>query len=144
MGYFCKELDLGYPGVREVSNNRPDQDGVDDRTSLFGPRSRSPANITAVPAGRHSIDQAASLFAPFMNPAARPRSCTISSTGPAPAGTDVDGAGGGLCLADRRGRAAGHAIPVGGGRSGGVGPESKTVDRMGRVDAGGGRVYDLT
>ncbi len=68
LGYWCETLDLGYPAPRDVMTNRPDQDGVDDRTSLVGARTVS-ADIHAV-SGR--IDQAATVFAPFMNPAARP------------------------------------------------------------------------
>src|SRR5215470_20099617 len=69
-GYFCTELDLGYPAVREVVNNRPDQDGVDDRTRFMGARVVS-ANITAA-APTAQIDDVAASFAPYMNPAARP------------------------------------------------------------------------
>ena len=72
-GYFCSNLDLGYPEVREVVNNRPDQDGVDDRTRYFGSRPVT-ADITALhganPAGQ--IDRIIGLFAPFMSPASRP------------------------------------------------------------------------
>lgn len=71
MGYFCEELDLGYPAPREVSNNRPDQDGVDDRTTLIGARTVA-ASIHVIAMAGNSIDQAATLFAPYMNPAVRP------------------------------------------------------------------------
>lgn len=37
-GYFCTQLDLGFPSVREVTNNKPDQDGTDDRTRFMGSR----------------------------------------------------------------------------------------------------------
>jgi hypothetical protein len=69
--WFMTELDLGYPEVREVVNNRPDQDGVDDRTAFFGARAVS-ASVTAVAWGPAKIDDVASRFAPFMVPSARP------------------------------------------------------------------------
>lgn len=70
-GYFCTSLDLGYPAVREVSNNRPDADGADDRTQFMGPRAVT-ANITALASIARQIDGVASMFAPFMVPSARP------------------------------------------------------------------------
>lgn len=70
-GYFCSELNLGYPEVREVVANRPDFDGVDDRTQYFGARVVS-ANITAVAGAGAQIDAVAAQFAPFLRPAARP------------------------------------------------------------------------
>jgi hypothetical protein len=69
-GYYCTELDLGYPEVREVSTARPDRDGTDDRTHLMGARALT-ANITARGPAM-SVDQIGALFAPFMTPAARP------------------------------------------------------------------------
>ena len=36
-GYFCTSLDLGYPTVRAVTNNRPDDDGIDDVADNFAP-----------------------------------------------------------------------------------------------------------
>jgi len=70
-GYFCTELDLGFPEVREVVNNRPDQDGIDDRTRFFGSRVVS-ANITALAGAGARIDDVADSFAPFMLPSVRP------------------------------------------------------------------------
>src|SRR5215475_9017960 len=70
-GYFCTSLDLGYPNVREVVNNRPDQDGADDRTRLMGPRAVS-ADITAIRSVPAQVDAVASMFAPYMVPSARP------------------------------------------------------------------------
>jgi hypothetical protein len=70
-GYFCQKLDLGYPTVREVSNNRPDGNGADDRTQYFGPRVVS-ADITALVGAGAQIDTIADLFAPFMTPNTRP------------------------------------------------------------------------
>jgi hypothetical protein len=64
-------LDLGYPEVREVMNNRPDLDGADDRTALFGARAVS-ANIRARPGGTMTPDEIGTLFAPFMLPGVRP------------------------------------------------------------------------
>jgi hypothetical protein len=70
-GYFCTQLDLGYPTVREVVSNQPDQDGIDDRTQYMGSRVVT-ANITAVAGAGARIDEIASSFAPFMAPNARP------------------------------------------------------------------------
>ena len=67
-GYACTELDLGYPEVREVMDNRPDQDGVDDRTRLMGSRAVSADIQTYGP----TPDEVATLFAPFMLPSLRP------------------------------------------------------------------------
>jgi hypothetical protein len=70
-GYFCGSLDLGYPTVRTVSSNRPDQNGEDDRTQYMGGRVVT-ANITAVTGAGARIDAVASSFGPYMDPSARP------------------------------------------------------------------------
>ena len=70
-GYFCELLDLGYPAVRDVTSNRPDQHGIDDRTTLFGARVIT-ADITAVAGAGAQIDAVAASFGPFMNPGVRP------------------------------------------------------------------------
>jgi hypothetical protein len=70
-GYFCSSLDLGYPDVRDVTSNRPDADGIDDRTALMGGRVIS-ADITALRGAGAVIDVVAASFAPFMVPSARP------------------------------------------------------------------------
>jgi hypothetical protein len=70
-GWFMTELDLGYPEVREVVNNRPDANGIYDRTQFFGSRPVS-ASVTAVKWVGAVIDDVAARFAPFMVPAARP------------------------------------------------------------------------
>jgi hypothetical protein len=71
-GWACQELNVGYPSVREVVNNRPDQHGTDDQTAYFGSRAVT-ANITSFrDRGTMAIDDIAALFAPFMVPAARP------------------------------------------------------------------------
>lgn len=70
-GYACTELNLGYPEVREVTNNRPDADGTDDRTALMGSRAVS-VNVQTVAGGSLKPDEIATLFAPYMVPAARP------------------------------------------------------------------------
>lgn len=70
-GYFCQLLDLGWPSPRNVVTDRPDADGVIDRTQLFGSRAVS-ANITALTGAGSRIDTVAGLFAPFMAPSARP------------------------------------------------------------------------
>ena len=71
-GYFCQSLDLGWPDVRAVTNNRPDADGVDDRTRLMGSRPITAAITALESAGVAKIDDVASSFAPFMVPSARP------------------------------------------------------------------------
>ena len=70
-GYFCQSLDLGYPQSRDVVNNRPDQDGADDRTQYMGSRVVT-ANITALAGAGARIDAVAASFAPYMQPSARP------------------------------------------------------------------------
>ena len=70
-GYFCSQLDLGWPTPRAVVANRPDADGEIDRTQYMGARIVS-ANITAVNGAGPGIDAVASMFAPFMAPSARP------------------------------------------------------------------------
>jgi hypothetical protein len=70
-GWFMTELNLGYPEVRDVTNNRPDQDGIDDRTRYFGARAVS-ASVKAVRWAGAQIDDVASRFAPFMVPSVRP------------------------------------------------------------------------
>jgi hypothetical protein len=71
-GYYCDELDLGYPEVRDVMDDRPDQDGVDDRTALSGSRAIT-ANIKTLAAGAATPDEISTLFGPLMLPALRPR-----------------------------------------------------------------------
>jgi hypothetical protein len=70
-GWFCESLDLGYPTVRAVVNNRPDRDGIADRTTLMGERAVS-ASIKVEQGAGARIDQVASSFGPFMVPSARP------------------------------------------------------------------------
>jgi hypothetical protein len=69
--WWCSSLDLGYPDVREVTNNRPDAHGIDDRTQFFGQRVVSADLSTATSAGAQ-IDAVASSFGPFMVPSERP------------------------------------------------------------------------
>lgn len=71
-GYYCDELDLGYPEVREVMDNRADADGVVDRTALMGSRGIT-ANVKTLAAGAASADEIATMFAPLMLPGLRPR-----------------------------------------------------------------------
>jgi hypothetical protein len=70
-GYFCSNLDLGMPEVREVTNNRPDHNGTNDRTTLMGSRLVS-ANIVALAGAGARIDEVAAAFGPFMAPGNRP------------------------------------------------------------------------
>jgi hypothetical protein len=68
-GWGMAELDLGYPEIRDVTNNRPVQHGIDDQTRYFGPRA-----ITAklmLWGGTVKLDDIPGLFAPFMDPMAR-------------------------------------------------------------------------
>lgn len=70
-GYFCEQLDIGWPATREVVSNKPDMNGVDDRTQYMGARAVT-ADIRALAGAGAQIDAVASAFGPFMNPAARP------------------------------------------------------------------------
>jgi hypothetical protein len=70
-GWFCTSLDLGYPAVRDVVTNRPDRDGIVDRTQYFGPRTVT-AELTALSGAGAQIDAVAAQFAPFMLPGVRP------------------------------------------------------------------------
>ena len=70
-GWACTELDLGGINPREVTSNKPDQHGIDDRTQFLGGRVITAA-MTAVPDGTVSIDAIVSGFAPYMDPGARP------------------------------------------------------------------------
>lgn len=70
-GYFCSSLDLGFPTVRDVVTNRPDTGGAIDRTQYFGPRVVN-AQIMAITGAGARIDDVTALFAPFLDPAARP------------------------------------------------------------------------
>jgi hypothetical protein len=70
-GYFVTELDLGSPDVRDVVNNRPDANGIDDRTQFFGGRVVS-VTIVALEAAGAQIDAVASMFGPYMAPNVRP------------------------------------------------------------------------
>jgi hypothetical protein len=70
-GHFVTALDLGSPEVREVVNNRPDADGIDDRTQYLGGRVVS-CEVTALESAGATVDAVADLFAPFMMPNVRP------------------------------------------------------------------------
>lgn len=70
-GYFCTSLDLGAPAIREVVDNRPDADGVLDRTLYMAARVVT-AEIKAVAGAGAVVDQVAAAFGPFMVPSARP------------------------------------------------------------------------
>jgi hypothetical protein len=69
-GYFCTELNLGYPEVRDVVNNRAGRHGVTDRSAFFGSRAIS-ANITGR-GGTMTLDEIATVFAHWMLPDLRP------------------------------------------------------------------------
>jgi hypothetical protein len=70
-GYFCQSLDLGAPIVRDVTTNRPDAHGLDDRTAFFAGRTVT-VNISAFSSVGAQIDAVAASFAPFMLPGSRP------------------------------------------------------------------------
>jgi hypothetical protein len=70
-GYMCQSLDLGTPIMRTVMSNRPDGDGIIDRTQYMGARTVVAA-ITALTGAGAQIDAVAASFAPFMAPSQRP------------------------------------------------------------------------
>jgi hypothetical protein len=70
-GYFCQSLDLGTPIVRDVTVNRPDMHGMDDRSAYFAGRTVT-VNIIALRGAGAQIDAVAASFAPYMLPGARP------------------------------------------------------------------------
>jgi hypothetical protein len=141
-GYFCTELDLGYPDVREVTSNRPDRDGVDDRTRLMGSRAVS-ANIRGTDGGTMTPDEIATIFAPYMIPGVRPQLHYVLDRPGAPERFVTV-------------RAAGYAWPISGERSreiqlSWVAPDPVLRDptvRVATAFAGssvtGGRTYSLT
>jgi hypothetical protein len=69
-GYACTELDLGFPDIRDVTNNNPSQDGITDRTAYMGGRPMT-ADIVAQ-GGTLTVDEIGAAFAPYMIPNARP------------------------------------------------------------------------
>jgi hypothetical protein len=69
-GYYCTELNLGYPEVRDVMNNRPARHGVVDRSAFFGSRAIS-ATISGR-GGSMALDEIATVFAHWMVPELRP------------------------------------------------------------------------
>jgi hypothetical protein len=81
-GYAMLELDLGYPDVRDVTNNRPVQHGIDDQTRYFGGRVVT-AKITAWPGGKVALDDIPEIFLRYMRPGVRPELhyTTISDAG---------------------------------------------------------------
>jgi hypothetical protein len=70
-GYFITEFDPGAPTVRDVTNNRPDANGLDDHTQFLGGRVVT-VSLTAIRSAGAQVDAVASSFAPFMVPSARP------------------------------------------------------------------------
>ena len=70
-GYFCSSLDLGYPEVREVVDNRADNHGIIDRTQFYGSRLITVAVSAHAGAGA-VIDEVYGGFAPFVALGARP------------------------------------------------------------------------
>jgi hypothetical protein len=70
-GYYCQSLDLGTPIVRDVTTNRSDQHGMDDRSAYYAGRTVT-VNIIAMTGAGARIDAVAASFAPFMLPGSRP------------------------------------------------------------------------
>ena len=70
-GYFCTQLDLGWPDVRAVTASVPNASGLDDTTSFLGGRNVS-ANISALVGAGATIDQVAAAFGAYMMPTNRP------------------------------------------------------------------------
>lgn len=70
-GYFCSQLDLGYPTPRDVVNNRPDRNGADDRTQYFGIRTVT-IQLEVLQGAGARVDEIAGLFGPYLDPAQRP------------------------------------------------------------------------
>jgi len=141
-GYAATELDLGYPEVRELMSPRPSMSGVDDRTSLFGARAIS-ATIRST-SGTLKPDEVATLFAPFMVPAARPELHYVLEREGEPERMTVV-------------RAAGYGWPISGKRSrevhlSWVAADPAMLDPAERVETAlaggppgtGGRIYPLT
>jgi hypothetical protein len=71
-GYWCSDLDLGYPVVRAVTNDRAVADGTIDRTQFMGSRAVAASISAFANAGSMTVDQMAALFARYMAPSARP------------------------------------------------------------------------
>lgn len=140
-GYYCTELDLGYPEVREVITNRPDTDGTDDRTAYFGARAVA-ANIRAR-GGTMSVDQIGALFAPFMLPSVRPELHYV---------LDRPGAPERVCTV----RASGYSWPISGAHTREVhlgwvasdpimrDPDEQIAGAYAGSSTGAGRLYPLT
>ena len=139
-GYYCTELNLGYPEVRDVVSNRPDQHGIDDRTAYFGQRVVS-ANITA---NREPVDAVAASFAPFMVPAVRPTLHYVLERPGNPERTMTV-------------RASGYSWPISGSKTRDIQLQWVTSDAValdpvlrtatawaGSTSGAGGRVYNLT
>jgi hypothetical protein len=67
-GWYCTQLNLGWPEVREVVNNKPAQDGTDDLSQYWGSRA-----VTAdIVADGQPVDQLAAQFGKYMLPSIRP------------------------------------------------------------------------
>jgi len=67
-GWVCTQLELGWPEVRDVVSNRPDQHGTDDLSQYWASRQVS-ADITCYGI---EVDGLAAQFAPYMVPSVRP------------------------------------------------------------------------
>ena len=141
-GYFCTLLDLGYPTVREVVDNRPDADGVYDRTQFFGSRVIS-ANITAQSPAAELDRRGGGQLRPVHGAERAPRPA-LRPRAPGRGRAHHHAAGGRLLLAHRRRRKRDiqlqwvAADPVAREAS------DKTATAWAGASEGGGRTYPLT
>lgn len=140
-GWYCSQLDLGWPEVREVTNNKPDQDGIDDLTRYFGSRAVT-ADVDTLH-GAQRVDEIASRFAPFMHPGTRSQLHYVLDRDDNPERVLVV-------------RPSGYAWPISGGKKRSISlswvaadpiaraSEAQQVSAWSGSDILGGRSYDLT
>jgi hypothetical protein len=101
-GWICTTLDLGWPEAREVTTNRPDADGIDDRTRYFGARAVS-ADIRTTGNAAYP-DEIAAQWGYYMRPSVRADLHYV---------LDRPGAGERVLTV----RASGYSWPIDGGRT---------------------------
>jgi hypothetical protein len=70
-GIYLQSLDLGFPAVREVSEDRTQQDGADDRTEHFGARAVT-VTVRVMDAGAVTSGGVLDRLAAFLRPSRRP------------------------------------------------------------------------
>lgn len=88
-GINCSQLDIGWPSVRAVSENRPGSDGTIDETKFMGARAVTVRlDVTAGENGstrRSNLD----LISRFCHPGLRPRIVWVDPTGGYERGIDL-------------------------------------------------------